>query len=151
MLRQNQENMCILCYIIPEGRTGWLFWGFFFLFNFMCVVGLPACVCVPSACNAKGGQKTALDSPCNWSYRHLLAAMWTLGTKPGSSVRVTSACNHWATSPGPYHFLKAQLPIPLEHLTLRGRCKTIAWSFHEDSRELPHFFSGTGGIAKKLA
>lgn len=44
--------------------------------------------------------------PWNWSYRHLEAAFWMLGTEPRSSLRVARALTHWTITAAPsYRFL----------------------------------------------
>lgn len=49
------------------------------------------CLC-SMPCSGNMGQKRVLG-PLVWSYRWVIAVMWVLGVKPGSSARAASVLN----------------------------------------------------------
>ena len=90
----------------PGAGTGTGLRPFSFLFaslafTFCVWMFLPACmyVYIPSAYLVPMNVSRPW-SPWNWSYRQL-AAMWVLGTKPGSLVRAASAVDCWANPLAP--------------------------------------------------
>ena len=65
----------------------------------MCMTVLPACMYVHQCCAMPMEVREDVVIPWKWSYKLLLAAMWVLGFKAGSSARAADALNCQVISP----------------------------------------------------